>query len=216
MKCHKITAHLKSGLVISDPWSPSIDSILAYFQIKKDIGTTDFNISTAMGEQTTCGTLPMEKTFYKDLWWYQCSIPEYDCQHEIKRQLYKKFNVEYARMIEKKVKNIELKKNQFKNYSLFFMQCLVSEISWHVVCDINKVRELLEGCKQIGAERGKGMGLVDNWSFKDGEIKNATLNRFIPKKYAEENNIKGLKIFRGFRPSFRIRENQAICVLKKD
>ena len=38
MKCYKITAYLVSGFSASDPWSPSLDSILAYHHLKNKIG----------------------------------------------------------------------------------------------------------------------------------------------------------------------------------
>lgn len=214
MKCCKITAHLKNGLCVNDPWSPSLDSILAYFKNMEDMGQDNFNISTAMGDQTTCDNLPVEKQYFNDLWWYNCSTPEYDSLHEIKRQFYKKFNIDFSLMIEKKVKNVELTKNQFKNYSLFFMQHLVKNVSWHLVCDIDKTMELLRNCKQIGGKRGKGMGEVVDWSYSEGDIEKAKLNRFLPIKYAENKNIDGTIMLRGFRPSFRLNENQTVCVIK--
>lgn len=213
MKCLKITAHLERGFSASDAWSPSLDSILAYFALKQKLGAKQFAIDMAMGEQSTADDLPLEKINFSEKWWWACSTPEYDALHEINRAFYKKFNIDTSLMIDKKINNIELTKNQFKNYALIFKEIITSSISWHVIGDEEKIRELLKDCTQIGANRGKGMGTVSAWDYTEGDMKKALYKRALPIEYAELKGIQGVKLMRGFRPCYRLDDNRAICVI---
>ena len=213
MKALKITAHLEKGFSASDAWSPSLDSILSYFTLKNQLGIKQFNLDTAMGIQTTVDDLPLEKVYFNKKWWWVCSTPEFDKQQEISRAFYKKFNIYTSLMIERKVKNVELTKNQFKNYALIFKEIITDSISWHVVGDEEKIMALLADCTQIGAKRGKGMGLVTRWQVEPGDMQKALYKRALPVEYAELKGITGIKAWRGFRPSYRVADNQCLCVI---
>jgi len=213
MKALKITAHLEKGFSASDAWSPSLDSILAYFSLKNKLGSRQFNLDTAMGVQTTVDDLPLERICFDEKWWWACSTPEFDKQQEINRAFYKKFNIDTALMIERKVRNIELTKNQFKNYALIFKEIITDSVSWHVIGDEAKIMALLADCQQIGAKRGKGMGLVTKWSVSAGDMQKALYKRALPIEYAELKKIQGVKLWRGFCPSYRLTENQGLCVI---
>ena len=209
-----VTAHLERGLSASDRWSPSLDSILAYFQLRDKIGIEQFNIEQSLNQQTDFTELPLEKVKGGEHWWYACSSPFYDASHEINRAFFKKFNIDSSLLIERKVKTIELTKNQFKNYSLAFKEIVTKKISWHCIGDADEIERLLSQCQQIGAQRGKGLGYVEKWTIEDtGDAEKAKFSRAIPATFAEQNGINGIKCWRGFRPCFRIESNQALCVL---
>jgi CRISPR type IV-associated protein Csf3 len=214
MKPLLVTANLESGFSANDPWSPTLDGILAYLKLKEDMGVEAFNLSLAMNEQTNISVLPLQKVRHEDKWWWATSSPEYDAKQEIIRKFYKKFNIDTSLLINEKVKNIELTKNQFKNYSLSFKEIFTKEINWHVVGDKNEIERLLSKCNQIGGQRGKGMGVVDNWIVADcDDTEKALYNRPIPVEAADYHNISGVKAWRGYKPSVRIADNQGLCIL---
>lgn len=214
MKPLLVTAHLDRGFSSSDKWSPALDGILAYHHLKNKMGDEAFNLSLSMMEQTTVEDLPVQKEIFGDDWWYQCSCPIFDSSHNITREFYKKFNIDASMLIKQKAKSIELTKGQFKNYSLSFKEIITDKVQWHVVGDEEKIRKLLGKCTQIGANRGKGMGVVTRWDIEcDGDKAQARFNRALPVGFAENNKKVGIKIWRGYRPSVRIDENQGICIL---
>ncbi len=214
MKPLLITAHLNSGFSAADRWSPAMDGILAYHHLRLKMGVEAFNLSLAMNEQTTADDLPVQKIEHDGVWWWACSSPEFSSQGEIVRSFYKKFNIDHSMLIQQKPKLIELTKGQFKNYSLNFKEIAANHVQWHVIGDQAKIEALLSHCHQIGANRGKGMGLVRKWEVTaDGDENKAKFNRPIPVKSADNYNITGIKAWRGFRPSVRLSKNQSICVL---
>ena len=214
MKPLLITAHLKAGFSAADRWSPALDGILAFHQLREEMGVKDFNLSLAIGAQTSVDNLPLMKARYKDLWWWACSSPDFSSQNEIIRSFYKKFNIDHSMIIDKNVKTIELTKNQFKNYSLHFKEIAANKVQWHVIGNKDKIESLLSNCHQIGAQRGKGMGLVNEWIIEDsGDGIKAKFSRPVPYNAAKYYNIKGITAWRGYRPSVRLPDNQCICIL---
>jgi CRISPR type IV-associated protein Csf3 len=212
-----ITAKLERGFSANDPWSPAIDGILAYYHLRETMGVEAFNLSLSLNEQTVVNDLPLEKVTYDDKWWWACSSPDYDLKQEIIRTFYKKFNIDTSLLIKDRVKNIELTKNKFKNYSLSFKEIITKEIHWQVVGDKEEIIRLLSMCYQVGAQRGKGMGVIESWSVTESEdakedAKKAMFNRPIPLEAAEHHNISGLKAWRGYKPSVRVAENQGLCI----
>lgn len=212
----KITAVLEIGFSAGDAWSPALDSIIAYYHLQENLGNAEFRLQQSQNMQTTVADLPLLKVEHDGLWWYTCSFPRYDKKHEIQRTFYKRFNVDLCALIDKKVKTIELTKNQFKNYSLAFKEIITDKVEWHVVGNKEKISALLSQCQQIGSHRGKGMGLVKKWLIEESDATSeqlALFSRALPIAYAEENTINGVKMWRGFRPCFRIEENQTLCVM---
>lgn len=214
MKPLIVTAHLERGFSASDPWSPSLDSILAYLQLQAEIGIDAMHQQIAMNEKTDVDNLPLEKVHGGGVWWYACSFPDYQATHEHQRAFFKKFNIDSSLLIDRKVKTIELTKNQFKNYSLSFKEIITKSVTWHCIGNKEAIERLLSQCQQIGAKRGKGLGYVIKWDVKDGgDSEKAKYHRAIPADFAEKQGMTGFKMWRGFRPCFRIVENQTLCVM---
>ena len=215
MKPLLVTAHLSHGFSAADRWSPALDGILAYHHLRLKMGVDAFNMSLSNNEQTTVDDLPVEKVEHNGVWWYACSSPMFDGQGEKIRTFYKKFNIDKSTMIKQKSKMIELTKGALKNYSLTFREISTKKVQWHIVGDKEKIEALLVNCKQIGAQRGKGMGYVTKWTIGEGDELTARLSRPIPAAAAKHYGMTGIMAWRGFRPSVRITANQCVCVIPK-
>ena len=214
MRSLLITAHLSSGFSAADRWSPSIDGILAYHQLMLELGIDKFNLSLSLNEQTSIGSLPLKKVEFNDNWWWACSSPKFSSQNEIIRSFYKKFNIDHSMLIKQKSKLIELTKGQFKNYSLNFKEIITKKVEWNVIGDKDEIVFILSHCKQIGSNRGKGMGLVERWTVDENEDEHtAKFSCPIPVDAAEHYNVSGIKMWRGFKPSVRLPENQCLCIM---
>lgn len=209
-----VTAHLERGFSAADRWSPSLDSILSAIQLQEKIGWKEYALGQSQNEKTDFDNLPLHKVQGGGLWWWACSMPEFESSHEINRQFFKRFNIDYSLLIDRKVKTIELTKGQFKNYSLSFKEIIATQVQWHCIGDKSEIERLLNQCQQIGAKRCKGLGYVTKWEIKEsGDSEKAKFNRAIPADFAEQNKIVGIKMWRGFRPCFRIVENQTLCIM---
>ena len=210
-----ITAHLERGFSASDRWSPALESIIAAMQLQDKIGWQQYASEQSQNQATTFNDLPIQKVNAgSELWWWACSMPEFESSHEINRAFFKRFDISNCLLIDKKVKTIELTKGQFKNYALSFKEVITKQVTWHCVGDKAEIERLLNHCQQIGSQRGKGLGYVTDWEVKEnGDEKKARFNRAVPAEFAENNDITGVKMWRGFRPCFRIVENQALCVM---
>lgn len=209
-----VTAHLERGFSSGDRWSPALDSLLAALQLQDQVGWEKYAIDQSQNDKTVFEDLPLQKISHKDMWWWACSMPEYESSHEINRSFFKRFNIDQSLMVDKKVKSIELTKGQFKNYSLSFKEVIAKHVQWHCIGDKSEIERLLSNCNQIGSQRGKGLGFVVGWEVKEGgDEQAAMLNRALPSDFAEQNNIRGIRMWRGYRPCFRIKENQALCIM---
>lgn len=214
MKPLLITAHLERGLSVSDPWSPALESIIAALKLQEQIGWQEYATGQSANQFTHFDDLPIEKFMSGDDWWWCCSSPILDITHEIARGFFKKFNILESMMIDRKVKNIELTKGQFKNYSLSYKETKAKFIQWHCIGDKDEISRLLQKCTQIGAKRGKGMGYVTQWEITEsGDENTAKFSRAVPANYAEKNGISGVKMWRGYRPNFNIESNQTLCIM---
>ncbi len=213
MKPLLVTAHLERGFSAADKWSPALDGILAFHHLRNKMGAEAFNLSASMNEQTTVDDLPVEKEIFGEYWWYQCSSPIFEESHNITREFYKKFNIDTSMLIQQKAKSIELTKGQFKNYSLSFKEIITDKVQWHIVGDEQKIKTLLDNCAQIGANRGKGLGVVSKWRIESGDESVARFKRPLPTKFSEKHSVNGIKMWRGYRPCVRIADNQEVCIL---
>lgn len=213
MRAVKVTAILRNGLSVNDDLSPSLESILAYFHIENKIGHEKFIEDSAMNLTTTSDDLPVSKNTHNDKWWYNCSRPFFDREDVERVKFYKKFNQHDHEFLNSKTKKIELTKNQYKNYSLHYDINKSTAVSWHIICDEEKIKHMLSECSQIGGNRNKGCGDVVRWTFDDGDKEKAMHERFLPLDYAKKIGKKGTVLERGFRPCFRKTENRCVGVI---
>lgn len=217
MRPLKITARLSAGFISSDPWSPSIDGILAYQFMREKLGPEEFAISQHRSDmmQVVEG-LPLAVERYGDWWWYQCSSPIYRSQLEMSRYLHRRFDAKQAERYwtdEGKSGKVLTAAGPYKNARLNYTQHITPKVEWHVVGDEAEIRRLLMRVTHIGGRVGSGFGKVRDWEIGDGDESLARLRRPLPKSFAQEHGIVGQEMIWGLRPPGRHPDNRTECVM---
>ncbi len=212
----KITAHLFSGFAATDPFTPSIDSLLAYWHMRKKLGAEKFAECQYSGDLQTVNDLPLEKMRNQDDWWYLCSLPIYDRRAEHLAYYHRRFDaVPAAKYTDKKGK-VETRCAPYKATRQNIQLIVCGSVSWHVVGDKCAIEQLLENCHAIGAKKGSGYGRVKKWELSAGDPVLAARFRPVPESFAQQNTIHGTHIHWGYRPPVRLAENKTLCVIPNE
>lgn len=213
-----ITAHLYSGFVASDPWSPAIDGILAYWYMREQLGAEQFSINQGHDYQMEpVEGLPLKRVEHGDWWWYAASSPIYTAQAEVRRYLHRRFDQARAeRYLPDGARKIQTQAGAYKNARMSAQHCVTDRVSWHVIGERAEIERLLSRCAHIGGRVGAGFGRVRGWDVtEDGDAELARAHRPLPVDYALAHGIEGDVMDWGLRPPGRLRCNTTLCVMPR-
>lgn len=212
----KITCHLMSGFCANDPYSPSIDGIIAYAFRKASISDEQFAIDTAAYYSLPpVDGLPIQTEAFNGDWWYQSSFPVYKSQGIYSRYIHRRFNAFEAEALSPNTKKIDTTKGAFKNSRILLQQHITDRIEWHVIGSRLEIQDLLDShITHIGKRVGAGFGKVRRWEISgDGDAQKARFFRALPYEFAQIHNISGDILQWGIRPPQKILGNQRKCVI---
>ncbi len=225
MQALVITAHLRNGFVSSDPWSPSIDAILGYWQLREEMGEEAFTLAaSSLGTLQPVENLPLAKTHYlsdlgaEPLWWFQCSSPVFQQAAESLRHYHRRFDALQAEhyMLPQKGR-MEVSAGPYKNFRNSYLLHVTPAVRWYAVGDKCEVQHLLNRCTHIGALTGAGNGAVARWEVVESAdpetVTMARLHRPLPETYATQNEVTGSRMIWGYRPPGRLVGNQTLCIM---
>jgi CRISPR type IV-associated protein Csf3 len=213
MNAYLITAITPSGYAASDPWSPSLDGIAAYRLMQNRLGP-EFAFSQGVpGKLVTVDDLPIEKTEYGDLWWYQVSAPIPAQKGKKVFYTHRRFDALHAEKNMAGGGKIMTAAGPFKNARTAIETVLTPSVSWHVITDdVGALLELLSPVTHIGRLANAGYGRVTEWLIKHGGNPDlARYHRPVPVAYADKKNIAGLKMTWGLVPPGRINRVDCVC-----
>lgn len=217
MKTLKITAHLANGYASTDPWSPSLENIIAYWHLRNTLSDAEFAAGCGgVGEFAVIDDLPIGIERHGEHWWYQCSSPIADKVGEHITHFNRRFDQRLAEdhlWQKKQNRNLPLSSGQLKNKRTKVVKTLAKRVHWHCIGDESAIMSLLEDCAHIGAQTSRGYGEVLEWSVDAGNEKLARLYRPVSVAFAAECNIEGARLPWGIRPNIRDPRNNVECIL---
>lgn len=202
-----ITAHLQNGFASSDPWSPSIDGIIAYWWMREKLGDEEFslNASGAISDALKpVDDLPIKINRHGDHWWYCASSPIYTIAAEHKRFFHRRFDDYHALRYwdqGNKSGKVLTAAGPYKNYRRPWMQHVTKRVTWHLVGDRDALAPFVERCTHIGAKTGAGLGTVMRWEWRPGCANIAETYRPLPVEVAGDE---GLVMHWGLFPPSRV------------
>ena len=213
----KVTASIRGSFAASDPWSPALDGIIAYWALRERLGEEAFAASEVAGDKMTpVEGLPLLRVEWNDLWWWACSSPIYEPIAEFLRYFHRRFDSHLAETHMKGKKGLtSVKAGPYKNFRLTTANKVVDQIVWFAIGDPAEVARLLSRCKAIGARRGVGNGTVDCWDVEEVKDRSIAMTfRPLPVDYARQEGISsGTEMLWGIRPPARISQNVMPCVM---
>ena len=217
MKPIKVTAHLSNGYASTDPWSPSLENILAYWHLRNTLTDAEFAAGCGgVGELVIVDDLPIGIEKHREHWWYQCSSPLPEKVGEHITHFNRRFDQRQAEDFlwqKKQNRNLPLSSGALKNKRTKVAKLLAKRVSWHCMGDESQIMALLENCTHIGAQISRGYGEVLEWSVEPGNEKLARLYRPISVSFAEKHQVDGAKLEWGIRPNIRDPRNTIECIL---
>lgn len=211
-----VTARLVNGVAASDPWTPTIDGILAYWAMLERLGPESFALGQALSDLPPVDGLPLEIIHHGAPWWYACSLPLYREVAQAVRPYSRRFDRQMAEkhLLYGKSGRVETKAGPYKEARLSVLQRITPSISWHVIGEGEEIRRLLRRCHWIGKYRSSGFGEVSAWFVETGgDPEIARHHRPLPVEYATLVGIDGITMPAGYRPPIHSPRNQTMCVL---
>jgi CRISPR type IV-associated protein Csf3 len=212
-----VTAYTPAGYTRSDPWSPSLDGILAYWAARELLGDEEFALRSTGQMPLVEIELPLAREEWGDMWWWQCSSPvEGPLSQAFSRHTHRRFDDQHERYLDERVKKVLTAGGPYKVARIRTEVRLVPHVSWHVVGDADEIQRLVRRCSYIGRNATRGSGEVVAWEVRDGNDQTPAMARFhrpIPVGFAEEHGVTGLVSRYGIRPPVWSPDHQTECVL---
>lgn len=214
-----VTAHLPAGYSASDPWSPSLEGLLAYWMLREQLGEEAFALgSIGVDPMRVIGPddLPLAVDRHEEAWWWVASSPIVASVARFPRWFHRRFDLaEAATYTAEAARTVNVKGGQFKNYRIRREVVLTPTLTWHAMGDPDEVRRLLRRCTHIGYGGAKGYGEVARWEVAaDGADESlARTYRPLPAEAATLRGIGGIPMRWGIRPPGRLPEHQILCMM---
>lgn len=217
MEALRVIATLATAYSRRDPWSPALEGILAYWQLRATLGEEAFALgSTGMGEPIVCDDLPLGREAWQGDWWWQASSPVVTAVAVFDRSIHRRFDDEAAYVyLDPAKRRIETAAGPYKNYRVRSPAVLAPCLEWHVIGEAAAIERLLARCDALGAGRGHGWGRVTGWQVtaEDADAERARCDRPLPEGFALAHGVSGPVQRWGIRPPGRWPAHQRACVM---
>lgn len=218
MESMRIRADLQHGYVSSDPWSPSLDGILAYVVMRERLGDEAFVTSAArtMALRPVEG-LPLEVVSYGELWWYAASSPRVIGKAAVRQAFFhRRFDDQHEQFLADKVGKVLTAAGPYKASRLADMHVICGGLEWSAVGDRREIERLLARVTAIGGARSRGYGSVARWSVEPAGPESrlsAHRQRPLPVVYADKHGVTGAVMSWHLVPPARAPASRADCVM---
>jgi hypothetical protein len=211
-----VVAELQQGFVASEPWSPALDGILAYWQVREMLGDDAFALGATGHVPLVTPDLPLERVAYGDDWWWACSSPISGEAIRFERWYHRRFDLAMAIDHLPGTKRVLVTAGAYKSYRNRDLVTVPRDrtVTWHCIGDRAAIERLLRRCGSIGRGGGRGNGVVRSWTVTpDGDPDVARRHRPLPLDYALSIEATGMTMPWGIRPPGRAPELQRLCVM---
>lgn len=208
-----VTARLATAYTANDPWSPSLDGLLAYWQLREQLGEEEFALGSTGHREVIDAALPLGREAHGDWWWWQCSAPLAEVRAEFMRYTHRRFDDQYAATMVQ-ARKVETGAGPYKAYRMGHTMRVTDALHWHCIGDAAGIRRLLRLCGTIGRGHTHGYGEVREWLVEPGGDKEmARFHRPLPVEFAMKHGRSGPALQWGLRPPARAPERQTLCVM---
>lgn len=210
-----VTAYLATAYSAADPWSPSLDGILAYWAAREQLGEEAFALNATGAAGYTDIALPLGREEQGGWWWWQCSSPvAVNPRERFTRHFHRRFDADEASRRTRGANRVETKGGPYKEFRNPRLMTVAEALRWHVIGEAGEIHRLLRYCAHVGFGHTKGYGQVERWDVAPGgDERLARFLRPLPVAFARLHGISGMELTWGIRPPGRAIEHQTRCVM---
>lgn len=210
-----VTAHLANSFSRSDPYSPSLEGILAYWSLREQLGEEEFALGMTGHRPFIEAELPLGRETFGDDWWWQCSSPLVEVVTTATRYVHRRFDAgRAASRVPETVRTVLTAGGPYKVYRMPHTLFVAESLIWHCIGDAAEIERLLRRCGNVGYGHTKGYGQVRRWTVEPGgDAELARFHRPLSAAFADLHHIDGPHLRWGLRPPGRRPEVQARCVM---
>ena len=210
----RVTAHLAAPIA-SDFMIP-LDGVLYYHAMREQHGVQEF---TQPGQDHAVRATAVSLPFLRHReetpqWFYACSWAQWPERYASGMTHWnKRLDVPEARFLESRSARIDTKSGRYKAYHMPLYYRHARSVFWWVVADPQWLRRMLGWVVALGKKTQMGWGAVSRWEVApapaDYSIRDAAgeLVRAVPSAAGTAHM--------GYRPSYWLPKNQALCELPK-
>lgn len=210
-----VTAEMATAWTASDPWSPAIDAIIAYWLLHEQLGEEEFAARQGGWSTMEDAELPLAREQHGDWWWWQASSPLSDLAAGFNRAFYRRFNLhESVTYLPERTKRVLTAGGLYRTHQRQRSMQVSSSVVWHVIGDGAEIERLLRRCAFVGSGHTRGYGQVARWRVESGgDARIARFHRPLPVAFAEAHDVAGAAMEWGLRPPVRNPASRTLCVM---
>lgn len=218
MRPMRVRAWLRTA-VVCDATLP-LDGLLLFQAARRRYGPRDATLpgqSYGASPAHVHGLVPLRECNPGPRWYYACSFAQWP-EHtvEIKDHWNKRFDSAHAEVLDLgQQRRVIVEAGRYRSYHMPVFGLLALYVDWYVVGNLDAVRDLLSDVWALGKKTVQGWGRayrwdVDPWPEDWSVWRGDRLMRAIP----HEGGPVPLDLrLTGYRPSYWLQENQALCVV---
>jgi hypothetical protein len=203
-----VTAHTPAGFCTGDPWSPTLDGILAWAFTKEKLGS-DFGTNLELGP--VLGLPLAVDVVGLGYWWYYCGLPEFELVDQHEKFVHRRFDAADGERFIDGTRKIQTAMGKHKNMRKPRIVNVTPKVTWKTKGHRDEILRLLEHIPAIGSGWSRGYGRVSHWTVEegfDGEIR-----RPIPAEIAALAGIDGVRQVMALVPPTHLAANKTLCVI---
>lgn len=216
----RVTAWLRHGYCASDPWSPSLDGILAYWVLREQLPEEAFAAGMSGLVEPVIADLSAYLAREEDgegHWWWVCSSP-IPAQPLVRfpAWFHRRFDAgEAAGRVDPRVRKVLITGGAYKNYRQRRIATATAALTWHCIGSAGAIARVLRRCSHVGHGIGRGWGEVVRWevSVDGADERLAREHRPLPVAWATARGIGGMVLDWGIIPPGRWPGHRALCVM---
>jgi hypothetical protein len=222
MRPMRVRAYLRTG-VISDRYLP-LDGVLLFQAARRTFGPRDATLpgqSRGHSPKHVHGLVPLVERNPGRQWYYACSFAQWP-EHVAEGKDYwnKRFDNGYAELLDLgRQRKVNVGEGRYRSYHMPVFYLAALWVEWYAVGNIDAVRSLLADVWALGKKTVQGFGRVARWEVEPwpedwSEWRRGQPMRAIPAS-ALPATPTNLRLW-GFRPSYWLPENQALCLMPRE
>jgi CRISPR type IV-associated protein Csf3 len=214
-----VRAYLRTP-VICDGALP-LDGILLYQAARRRLGPRDATLpglGCGPSPLHVHGLVPLAERNRGPEWYYACSFAQWPAHTAEGRDYWnKRFDSQYSDMLDMtQPRRVIVESGRYRSYHMPVFYRSALWVQWYAVGNLDAISDLLQDVWALGKKTVQGWGRVAAWEVLPWPEDWSVWRDGRPMRAIPASSLKTFPadlVYTGYRPSYWLRENQALCVV---